>query len=306
MQAHRMSLALNPEIFRSVLESLPIGVYLVDRNRQIVFWNSGAESITGYLGQEVIGHYCHDNLLMHCDQKQEILCGDACPLMQTMLDGKLRDCDVFLRHKDGQRVPVRVRAMPVRDEWGTIIGSAEFFEERSCRASETRPCRARMGTTLDELTDLPDYQSVLAGFGLALERFEASKVPFGIVCVGIDNIDHLRHFEGLQGLKAVLYATGQTLAQSTRPSDMVGRWHTERFAAMIACPTSAALRSCAERVQRLMNLAAVPWWGERLSVTVSMGGTMAREGDTVESLTRRAEEALEASLAQKKNAILVV
>jgi len=41
----------DPEIFRTVLESLPIGVYMVDRDLKVIFWNRGAERISGYLAR---------------------------------------------------------------------------------------------------------------------------------------------------------------------------------------------------------------------------------------------------------------
>jgi len=50
-----MSEALSPTHYRIVLESLPNGVYVVDTERRILFWNDGAEQITGYLRQDVIG-----------------------------------------------------------------------------------------------------------------------------------------------------------------------------------------------------------------------------------------------------------
>jgi PAS domain S-box-containing protein len=53
----------NPEIFRSIREILPTGVYLVDRNRKILFWNGGAENVTGYLRQDVAGHFLREHLL---------------------------------------------------------------------------------------------------------------------------------------------------------------------------------------------------------------------------------------------------
>jgi diguanylate cyclase (GGDEF)-like protein/PAS domain S-box-containing protein len=288
-----------------VLDSLPIGVYLVDRNRQIMFWNTSAERITGYLGQEVIGHFCHDDLLMHCDENHAELCGAASPLVQTIQDGRPREAGVFLCHKDGQRVPVGVRTLPIRDEFGAIIAFGEFFEERTSRAAETRPHRVSAGVAHDDDTELPDRQAMLAGFQTALEQFAVSGKPFGVLCIAIDSLEHLRQFDGCQAVKTVLYATGQTISAATRPTDMVGRWEEERFAALIVCPSAAALFSCAERVKRLAGLTGVPWWGDRLSITVSMGGTMARASDTVESLTRRAEQALESSLANQTNSILL-
>ena len=179
-----MALELNPDIYRAVLESLPIGIYLTDRHRQILFWNSGAERITGYLGQEVIGHFCPDNLLMHCDENGVELCGCACPLAQTMQDGRPGEANIFLRHKEGQRVPVHVRSIPVRDEFGVIIGAAECFEKRSSRHTDTRASKAVPHLCLDEVTEIPDERAILAGLGEAVERFTPSQVPFGVLPIG--------------------------------------------------------------------------------------------------------------------------
>jgi len=46
----------DPQLFRHVLEDLPVGVYVVDRELRIRFWNHGAEQLTGYLAHEVVGH----------------------------------------------------------------------------------------------------------------------------------------------------------------------------------------------------------------------------------------------------------
>ena len=65
-----MSDLLKPEILRYALESLRVGIYLVDRDRRIVFWNDGAEQITGYLRAELIGRCCNDQILNHCGQEE--------------------------------------------------------------------------------------------------------------------------------------------------------------------------------------------------------------------------------------------
>ena len=53
----------NPEIFRSILATLPTRVYLVDRNRKILFWNGGAENVAGYFRQDIVGHFPLELLL---------------------------------------------------------------------------------------------------------------------------------------------------------------------------------------------------------------------------------------------------
>src|SRR5579871_3382167 len=123
-----MSGELNTEHYDAVLRALPDGLYFVDADRKILFWNQGAEEITGYRGQEVVGRHCHDDLLMHCDENHTPLCGSNCPLQATIEDGRPREANVYLRHKEGHRVPVKVRAVPIRDGDGAIIGAAEIFD----------------------------------------------------------------------------------------------------------------------------------------------------------------------------------
>jgi len=301
-----MPLELNPDIFRAVLESLPIGIYMTDLNRQVAFWNASAERITGYLGQEVIGRFCHNNLLMHCDENQVAMCGHDCPLAQTMQDGRPHETELFLRHKEGQQVPVRVHSVPIRDEFGVIIGAAECFEERSFRATEVHCPHLRGDLALDDVTEIPDCQSTLAGIAVALEDFAVSQSPFGVLSIAIDDPDRLRRVYGCKAINQVLYATAQTLLSGLRPDDLVGRWREDRFVTLAACPAADGLRSCAERLRRLVSLSSVPWWGDRLSFTISLGGTMVLPGDTVDSLLGRAEEALAAAVAAHADSVLVV
>jgi len=49
-------------------------------------------------------------------------------------------------------------------------------------------------------------------------------------------------------------------------------------------------------LRRVVSVAAIPWWGDLLSVTISVGGSAAREDDSVDSLLARAEQALQSCL----------
>src|SRR5919201_4789343 len=92
----------DPEFYKRLLESLHDGVYFVDRQRRILFWNDSAARITGYTSEETVGHVCHDRLLSHVDATGQPLCKAHCPLSATMADGRGREAQVFLRHKAGR------------------------------------------------------------------------------------------------------------------------------------------------------------------------------------------------------------
>lgn len=50
-----------------ILDSISDGVYVTTDEREIVYWNSGAERITGYSAAEAVGSHCYDNLMDHTD-----------------------------------------------------------------------------------------------------------------------------------------------------------------------------------------------------------------------------------------------
>lgn len=128
------------ELFRAALDSLQTAVCIVDRERKISFWNDGAEQITGYLRQDVLGHFCGEILLIKFQQNRAALCENSCPLLAAMRDGKPRESRVYLHHKSGYAVPVSLRALPIRDAHGHVVGAVESFVARPIVSS--RPARS--------------------------------------------------------------------------------------------------------------------------------------------------------------------
>src|SRR5438067_1256624 len=115
----------DPDIFRTILESLQTGVYVVGRDGRILFWNQGAEKITGYLRHEALGRFCRENVLAHCNDHNCVQCGVSCPIAGTLHEGKSSQGEIYFRHKKGHRVPVYLRTVAIRDPHGSVIGAAE-------------------------------------------------------------------------------------------------------------------------------------------------------------------------------------
>ena len=99
-----------------LLDEVAEGVYFTDAQRRITFWNKAAERISGYSRKEVLGRKCSENLLIHVDGRGRSLCQGLCPLARTLKDCKARQTGIFLHHKQGHRVPVKVRVYPLRNE----------------------------------------------------------------------------------------------------------------------------------------------------------------------------------------------
>ncbi len=147
----------NVEFYRNLVENMSDGVYFVDRHRRIQYWNKGANRLTGYKAEEVVGRYCQDDILCHVDMEGKNLCRDGCPLTACIADGQSHTDTVFLRHKMGRRVPVLVHVEPIRDASGTITGAVEVFSDSTVlHQTQRRTKELERLAFLDELTQLPN------------------------------------------------------------------------------------------------------------------------------------------------------
>jgi len=145
------------EYLEKVIDAANEGIYVTDRDRRFVLWNSAAEKIAGYTREEMIGRACHDNILRHADSQGNELCLCGCPLKASIDDGKPNGpVVVFLRHKSGKRIPVEVKTGPIRNDAGEIIGGVEIFMDVTERLEQERLLQERkekLETVLDNIGD---------------------------------------------------------------------------------------------------------------------------------------------------------
>lgn len=293
------------EFYKKLLDEFYDGVYFVDRDRVITYWNRGAERISGFTADEVVGRRCMDNILMHVDGKGQLLCQGGCPLSYTIEDGISRQTEIYLHHKQGFRVPVSVRVSPLRDAGGGIIGAVEVFSDNSPQAPLLeRIAQFERLSYVDPLTELPNRRFAEIVLTSRHEELKRYGWKFGILFVDIDHFkavnDTYGHVRGDEVLKMV----GTTLLRSVRSFDVVGRWGGEEFLAIIANVDHAEIHAFAERMRTLVEHSQLP--GERpVRVTVSIGATIARDGDAVEDLVRRADELLYRSKREGRNRVTV-
>ncbi len=297
-----MSDLLHPDVFREVLEELQVGVYFTDLQRRIVFWNSGAERISGYLRQEVLGRNCRDNILVHCDHKQSVVCGRACPLSEAIAEGKPREASLFLQHKSGHRVPIRIHSMPIRDAKGGVIGAAECFQRQRYLPHPER----RETTGFYAMEAVPEYGVIASEIRLRLGRLREGGAGFGVLCLAADHFAEVRTTRGYEACETILHVMAHTLQNTIRPGDMVGAWPEGRLMVVLASVSGEALAQTGERLRALISCSNVVWWGDCIPLTVSCGGTPARTEDTVESVIERAERGLDVSRSQGGDRITVL
>ena len=293
--------------YRELLDRLDDCVYFVDRDRRLLFWNKAAEELTGFARSEVVGRRCPDNILCHADVNGRVRCTDACPLEQVMTTGKSDQADVFLHHKDGHRVPVRVKAIPILDDQGRAVGAMEVFNDRTARVEQAERIKELERLALvDELTRLPNRRHFDDHLGHRLAEWQRHGRPFGVLMMDVDLFKQVNDEYGHKTGDAILKLVARTLHANCRGFDIVARWGGEEFGAIISHVDARQLALVAEKFRAMVAASGLRMPGQALGVTISVGAAAAQAGDTAETLVKRADQALYEAKRQGRNRVCVV
>lgn len=290
-------------ICRSILESLPTGVCVLDMRKMIVLWSDGAEKITGHLRHEVIGHSCVAEPLLHCDQPGCEFCNEDCAGAQAMRTAQGAESVGFLRHKLGHEVPVRIHAVPIHNQHGSIVGAVETFVElQQAYGADGAESVCQLPDCIDPITGVSNRAVLQAHLQRALLSREEANLPFGILLLRVEDLSHFRSSLGSEAASSLLRVIARTLESTLWTTDFVGRWSDDQFVLLLTGCSEDRLPAVRERVRRALAGESIEWWGERHSLPISIGQATAVPGDNSALLIARAQESLRAASASLNSA----
>ena len=288
-----MAFFQDPEIYRDILHGLQIGVSVLDLQKKIVFWSDGAEQITGYARIEVLGHTCTDNILQHCNQNACNLCAERCPIVTALHGAKPVEGIGFIHHRSGHRIPVHTWAIPLRNKHGSIIGIIQSFEgEVVVNGPNPNDQRMKERGWLDLVTGLPNQAMMQSHLRETLGSFADLQIPFAVVCLEVHDFGPFRARYGQEAATSMLQVLARTLRNTVWPTDFVGRWSENQFLVILCGCGEDALQAVVDRMRRMMSNATIVWWGEELTIRISIGYAHSLLGDTVETIMQRAQQGL--------------
>lgn len=287
-----------------LIDHVSDGVYFVTPERRIVFWNKAAENITGYKRKEIINRLCYDNLLDHISETGQHLCNSACPLALTMQDGKPRQVLAYLRHKQGHRVPIWIKTQPMYNATGQVIGAVETFAESSPMMRMRQQLQELKNSALsDPLTGIGNRRYIEGFLKARLTAYKELGIPFGVAMLDLDFFKKINDTFGHNTGDKVLRMVAQVLRKNLRSDDSVGRWGGEEFLAVITGVSKRSLQATAEKLRIMVEESRLAHEGFFISITVSIGATLANIDDTPASLIERADRLLYQSKNQGRNRV---
>ena len=111
-------------VYDIIVNNLPVGTSMVDKDGVIVDFNHAAEKISGYSKTEVMGK-SHLDILHGTPDR------NACPLFNYSLSKRKEaiEAEATLKRKDGAPVLLSVTTAPLFDDKGNFTGGVELFPD---------------------------------------------------------------------------------------------------------------------------------------------------------------------------------
>jgi PAS domain S-box-containing protein len=273
----------NPKLFRHLVEDLPVGIYIVDRERRIRFWNRGAEHLTGHLAHDVVGHVLED-VVQACDRRGNSLNGERCPVTMTLSQRQPQHCTAFYLHKNGHRTAVRIRTRPILEYGDAIGGATVLFEEAFVYREELSG--PPMYGCLDATTGVPSRRLTRAVLNECMAGMEESHIGFGLLRIRVLGLEEFRAKHGPQSVVPFLRTAAQTLRNSLDAENFLGCWGENEFLVVLPSASPMMVAMTAEILWNLLSHSEVLWWGDRFLVEAEVAYTVSTAGSDLESLLR--------------------
>jgi diguanylate cyclase (GGDEF)-like protein len=158
----------------------------------------------------------------------------------------------------------------------------------------------------DALTGLLNRRAIEYLLDREDQRLQRFGDPFSILLVDIDHFKRINDRLGHAAGDAVLCAVSKTLQVKAREVDRVARYGGEEFCILLPHTVHDGALQAAERLRAAINQVDIPWNDEHIAVSISTGLACAAEpGESLQSLLRRADEALYQAKSDGRNRVVM-
>lgn len=295
------------DFYREILDNLYDGIFFVNKEGCITYWNKGAASLTGYSSADVQGKkYC--DIFQPLDINGKHLCeSNTDPIWRVSDISTLTEIEAYICHKEGHLLPISIRIAPIREVGLQYVVAVEIYSSSSPRYAMRQRLEELQELAMhDPLTGIANRRFVEINLTARLEELKRYGFGFSVLFIDADCFKTINDTYGHTAGDRILKMIGATVANSLRSFDIIGRWGGEEFVVLLINPKREDLFKLTDRLRRLVENSALTLEnGEVLKVTVSIGATAAQKGDTVGSLVERADKLMFESKRLGRNQVSV-
>ncbi|HEX5330081.1 GGDEF domain-containing protein [Sulfuricurvum sp.] len=160
--------------------------------------------------------------------------------------------------------------------------------------------------TIDPLTKVTNRKGLIEDLNGAIQAGSGKTLPMVLLMIDADNFKMINDEHGHVAGDKVLYFFAQSIKSVIRSGDKVYRYGGEEFSVLLnRCDKEQAF-AVADKIRSKIEKSHLIYAGKTMKMTVSVGATMHREGDTYDDFVARADEALYRAKNEGKNRTILV
>lgn len=284
---------------REITSSLNYGLYTVDEQGAILFFNPAAERMLKWTEAEVLGRHSHE-LFHHHFQDGTVYPVEQCRIAQAILDARpyTTDQECFF-DRDGNPIPVEISVSPIfrNHQAALVVVSFQDISEKK-RASE----KIQHLALHDQLTGLPNRHLLNDRIVQMMQHVDRRQKKAGLLFVDLDSFKAVNDNYGHDAGDRVLKVAAERLVACVRAEDTVARMGGDEFVVLLKeIGAEIDLQEMAQKI--VLSVAEPVVAGNQVyAVSASVGYVIFPDhASSVEELLRKADNAMYAAKRAGKN-----
>lgn len=283
------------QLLDTILNNIDSHVYMKDRQRRYLFVNQHTASLFGYPQEKIVGR-CDSELMPEEDaarfaemdrkvfERGEKICGEE----------TFTDANDILRHYWSIKVPL-FKEGKVNSYVGisTDITDIITLKEQFRHLAHT-----------DSLTTIANRRHLLDEVELELKRNRRRGGSFAVLMFDIDRFKEVNDIYGHATGDRTLIAVADICKRNLRAVDLLGRYGGDEFVAVLPETNLVSALVVAERIRQAVYRTEVDCdQGAMITVSISIGLTIATPESTLDILLGKADAALYGAKRHGRNCV---
>ncbi|MBU1231608.1 MAG: GGDEF domain-containing protein [Proteobacteria bacterium] len=187
--------------------------------------------------------------------------------------------------------------------FGALFGILGTIRQEKDTQIQNLVEKLRQLSTQDPLTGLVNRRYFIEAFAEEVARTLRQNIPLSVVFLDLDFFKNINDTHGHRMGDTVLKEISHYVQRQCRPFDTIARWGGEEFIILLPANDEKEAVACAERIRR--GIAAGVSKKIPFPVTISAGVARYEAGDSLQTLTDRADQALYKAKQSGRNKVVI-
>ncbi|WMN62130.1 diguanylate cyclase (plasmid) [Pseudoalteromonas xiamenensis] len=208
--------------------------------------------------------------------------------LKALVDGELKSLSKDLVERE------RLEQL----EKSALIASFEFINERVNQLEskvnnyKKRLTEQRFRSLLDGLTKLPNRAAFDDKYNQEFHNYSTTKSDVTLVVIDVDHFKSINDKYGHSAGDKTLQVIARALKMSIRKSDFIARYGGEEFVLLMPGMPLEEANGPLEKIRKTIKSIPFKFKDKEVEITISLGATQLKEGDTPLTAFDRADDAL--------------